>query len=94
VVVDRSSFHITKGNTPLIGPLKSYDAIGNSGKINKNFFCSTCGSTLYTELEVMPDKTCVKAGGLDDGKADFGAVGVEFYTKDRVSFAKEVAGSK
>ena len=42
----------------------------------------------------MPDMTCVKAGGLDAGAADFGKVGVEFYTKDRVSFAHEVAGAK
>lgn len=31
---------------------------------------------------------------LDGGAADFGQVGVEFYTKDRVSFSKEVSGAK
>lgn len=76
VVVPRTSFHITSG-TP-----KSWDATGDSGKINKHFFCSNCGSSLYTELEVMPEMTCVKSGGLDGG-ADDHDVGVEFYTKDR-----------
>ncbi|KAF8855214.1 hypothetical protein BDZ45DRAFT_595904, partial [Acephala macrosclerotiorum] len=74
--------------------LKTYDAIGDSGKVNKHFFCSICGSSLYTELKVMPDMMCIKAGGLDGGKANIGKVGVEFYTKDRVSFAKEVEGAK
>jgi len=41
----------------------------------------------------MADMTCVKSGGLDGGKADH-KVDVEFYTKDRLSYAKEVAGAK
>jgi hypothetical protein len=50
---------------------------------------------LYTELEVMPDVTCVKAGGLDGGAAALGGkVGVEFYTKDRVEYCKAVEGAK
>ena len=42
----------------------------------------------------MPNMIYIKAGGLDGGKADIGKVGVEFYPKDRVSFAKEVEGAK
>lgn len=43
----------------------------------------------------MPDVTCVKAGGLDNGAASLGGkVGVEFYTKDRVSYLHEVSGAK
>ena len=72
--------------------LKTYDTIGDSGKFNEHFFCSTCGTSLYTELKVMPHMMCIKVGGLDGGKADIGKVGVEFYTKDRVSFAKKVEG--
>ena len=94
MVVPRTAFKITKGDTPVVGALKSYDAIGDSGKVNKHWFCSTCGSSLYTELEVMPDVTCVKAGGLDGGAADLGKIGVEFYTKDRVGFAHAVEGAK
>jgi len=89
-VVPRANFKVLQGNSSV----KTYDGVGASGKINKHFFCSTCGSSLYNELEVMPDMTCVKGGGLDSGAADFGPVGVEFYTKDRVSFAGEVSGAK
>merc|ERR1712137_980903 len=94
VVVPRTNMKVVKGNTPVVGALKTYDAVGNSGKVNKHFFCGTCGSSLYTELEVMPEMGCIKAGGLDGGKADLGNVGVEFYTKDRVSFSKAIEGAK
>ncbi|KAK7228058.1 hypothetical protein V2G26_000228 [Clonostachys chloroleuca] len=88
-VVPRTAFQVTKG-TP-----KSFDAIGASGKVNKHFFCSNCGSSLYTELEVMPDMTCVKAGGLDGGAASLGnKIGVEFYTKDRVAYLGSCDGAK
>ncbi|KAK2612794.1 hypothetical protein QQS21_001246 [Conoideocrella luteorostrata] len=88
-VVPRTAFEVTKG-TP-----KAWDAIGDSGRVNKHFFCSTCGSSLYTALEVMPDVYCVKAGSLEGGAASLGdKIGVEFYTKDRVSYLKEVQGAK
>lgn len=54
-VVPRDKFKVVQGSP------KTWDAKGDSGKINKHFFCGTCGSSLYTELEVMPDVTCVKA---------------------------------
>lgn len=54
-----------------------------------------CGSSLYTELEVMPDAVCVKAGSIDDKNArDFKQTGVEFYTKDRMGFCKAVDGAE
>ncbi|CAI7570396.1 hypothetical protein PCG10_007925 [Penicillium crustosum] len=88
-VVPRTSLKVTKG-TP-----NSYDAVGNSGKINKHFFCSTCGSSIYTELEIMPDMTCVKAGTLDGGEANLkGKVDVEFYVKDRPAYLAAVEGAK
>ncbi|KAJ5970673.1 uncharacterized protein N7479_000591 [Penicillium vulpinum] len=88
-VVPRTSMKVTKG-TP-----NSYDAIGNSGKINKHFFCPTCGSSLYTELEIMPDMTCIKAGTLDGGEANLkGNVEVEFYVKDRLTYLAAVEGAK
>lgn len=88
VVIKDDQFKATSG-TP-----KSYDAIGDSGKVNKHFFCGNCGSTLWNKLDVMEGMTVIKAGGLDDGKADLKDIGVEFYVKDRVSFAKEVEGAK
>lgn len=77
------------------GSPKTFDAIGASGKINKHFFCPNCGSSLYTELEVMPEMACVKAGALDGGAASLGGkIGVEFYTKDRVSYLNGCEGAK
>jgi hypothetical protein len=68
---------------------------GDSGKINKHFFCGTCGSSLFTYLEIMPDKACVKAGHLSDGGASLGGkVDVELYVKDRVSYLGPVEGAK
>ncbi|KAF4771860.1 hypothetical protein N7455_008056 [Penicillium solitum] len=88
-VVPRTSLKVTKG-TP-----NSYNAVGNSGKINKHFFCPTCGSSIYTELEIMPDMTCVKAGTLDGGEANLkGKVDVEFYVKDRPAYLAAVEGAK
>lgn len=79
----------------IIGTPKTYDMVGNSGKINKHFFCGTCGSSLYTYLEVMPDKACVKAGHLGDGGASLGGkIDVELYCKDRVSYLPAINGAK
>jgi hypothetical protein len=85
--VPRTSFKVTKGSP------KDYDAKGDSGKINKHWFCPNCGSSLYTELEVMPDMTCVKSGGLDGGAADHD-IKVEFYNKDRLGYTKAVEGAE
>lgn len=63
VVVPRTNFSVTKGKP------KDYDAKGASGKINKHWFCSNCGSSLYTELEIMPG-TCNPA--LMRGNGGFG----------------------
>ncbi|KAJ5118691.1 hypothetical protein N7476_011047 [Penicillium atrosanguineum] len=88
-VVPRTSLKVTKGSP------STYDAVGDSGKINKHFFCPTCGSSLYTELELMPDMTCIKAGGLDNGEANLGGkVDIEFYVKDRPSYLAAVEGAK
>lgn len=79
----RTAFKVTKGSA------KSYDAVGKSGKVNKHWFCDNCGSGLYTELEIMPDVTCVKSGSLDGG-ANNHDIAVEFYTKDRLAYTKAV----
>ncbi|EGY18712.1 hypothetical protein HYQ45_017190 [Verticillium longisporum] len=88
-IVPRTAFSVTKG-TP-----RTWDAVAASGKINKHFFCGDCGSSLYTELEVLPDVTCVKAGGLDGGAASLdGVINVEYYTKDRVSYLGEALNAE
>ncbi len=56
---------------------------------------SDCGSSLYTELEVMPDAVCIKAGGIDDKEVrDFKKTSVEFYCKDRMAYSKAVEGAE
>ena len=55
-------------------------------------FCPNCGSSLYTELEVMPDMTCIKSGTLDGGKADH-PIAVEFYNRDRLGYTKPIDGA-
>lgn len=68
---------------------------GDSGKNNRHFFCPACGSSLYTELDVMPDSVCIKAGGLDGGDASLGGkIAVEFYCKDRVTYLGSADGAK
>lgn len=83
-MVPRTSFKITSANKP-----KSYSIKGDSGKANVHYFCGTCGSGLYTELEVMPEQTCVKIGSLDDGGANL-PMAIEFYTKDRVKYCTAI----
>jgi len=53
-----------------------------------------CGSSLYTELEVMPDAVVIKSGGIDDKQAKDFPVQVEFYTKDRLGYCAEQKGAK
>ncbi|MCI4680370.1 GFA family protein [Rhodoblastus acidophilus] len=48
------------------GPLKKFDDVGESGKPLRRWFCSECGSPIWTEAEAMPDVAIVKAGGFDD----------------------------
>lgn len=89
VAIPRSAFTLLTSQH-----VKTYDVTGESGKINKHFFCGNCGSSLYTQLEVMPEMMFIKAGGLDGGKADLGTVDVELYVKDRVGFLGAVEGAK
>ncbi|KAL8787885.1 MAG: hypothetical protein Q9195_007578 [Heterodermia aff. obscurata] len=88
IVVPRKTFKTTQGSP------KSYTVIGDSGGKNVHWFCSDCGSSLYTELEVMPDSTCIKSGTIDDKDVREGKIGVEFYTKDRVAYIGAVEGAE
>ena len=48
------------------GALKSYIDHGESGKAVERQFCGTCGSPLFSLVEVAPGMTFVKSGTLDD----------------------------
>ncbi|KAF7890033.1 uncharacterized protein EAF02_002448 [Botrytis sinoallii] len=87
VLLSRTQFKLLQG-TP-----KTYEIPGDSGKMNKRSFCGTCGTSLFGELELMPDFFGIKAGSLDDGAADYGKVATEFYTDYRLSFCKAIEGA-
>lgn len=48
------------------GPLKAFDDVGDSGKKLKRYFCSECGSPIWTDAEAMPGAAIVKASAFDD----------------------------
>ncbi|KAH7022308.1 Mss4-like protein [Ilyonectria destructans] len=88
-VVPEDSFSVTKG-TP-----KQCDITAASGKINHHFFCGDCGSSMFTKLDVMEGKVIIKAGGLDEGKANLNnKIDVEFYCRDRVGYLAAQEGAK
>ncbi|PFH62238.1 hypothetical protein XA68_14517 [Ophiocordyceps unilateralis] len=77
------------------GTVKEWDAVGASGHANRRFFCGRCGSGLYTELDLYPGHTCVKAGVLDGRAPGLGGeVGVEFYGKNRVDYLRPCPGAR
>jgi hypothetical protein len=81
--------------THLLGEPKYYDVKGASGKNNRHWFCGTCGSSLYTELEVLAGTVCIKAGTLDGGAASLdNDVKTEFYCSNRVSYLEGVKGAQ
>ncbi|KAJ8065022.1 hypothetical protein OCU04_007324 [Sclerotinia nivalis] len=88
LLVPRDQFKLLQG-TP-----NTFEARGDSGKINKRSFCGNCGTNLFGELEIMPDFVGIKAGALDGGAADYGKVATEFYTESRLSFCKAIDGAK
>ncbi|WP_347912027.1 GFA family protein [Pseudomonas grandcourensis] len=49
--------------------LSSYASNGGSGLPVRRFFCSTCGSALYSAITTMPGLFAVKAGTLSDTSA-------------------------
>jgi hypothetical protein len=78
-----------------LGQPKTFDVRGGSGKINKYYFCSTCGSSLWNEPEATPQWVCIRSGTLDDGAANLdGKVHIEFYVKDRCSYVKAIEGAE
>jgi len=88
VGVPLKSLNVTKG-TP-----KKWVTTAASGKNNTRSFCGNCGSSLFSQVEMMPDNIFVKAGCLDEGKSDMGGkIETEFYTSHRPWFAKEVEGA-
>lgn len=54
------------GSLSIVGPIKTFDDTGDSGKSVRRQFCPECGSPIITDVEAMPGLTFLKAGTLDD----------------------------
>jgi hypothetical protein len=60
VLVPRDSLRVTRGKPA------QYSKTGDSGRRVTRFFCSACGSPLWSEPEVVGQLRIIKAGSLDD----------------------------
>lgn len=60
VAVPKGGFNMLKGE------VKSFTVTATSGSSVSREFCTTCGSPLFSFVEIMPDVVFVKAGSLDD----------------------------
>ncbi|PCI21529.1 MAG: aldehyde-activating protein, partial [Piscirickettsiaceae bacterium] len=60
---------------------------GDSGQDLRRYFCSRCGSPLYTEADAMPGVSIIKAGTLDD-TSSFKPV-VNIYCQSKMGWLKE-----
>ncbi len=58
--VTASGFRITQGMP------KGFTKAGDSGRPVTRYFCADCGSPLYTQPPLHPDRLFIKAGSLDD----------------------------
>jgi hypothetical protein len=67
------------------GPVRGYAKAGDSGREVKRFFCSECGSPLYSVVEVVPGMAWVKTGTLDDPNVV--APKINIWTRSRSTWA-------
>jgi hypothetical protein len=58
--IPTEAFQLTRGEP------RTYDTIGDSGEKVHRRFCSKCGSTLYSDADILPGMVFVEAGSLDD----------------------------
>lgn len=61
--VPEAALTVTKGEAT------SYVDRGESGKAVERQFCGTCGSPLFSKVEVSPGMVWIKVGTLDDTSA-------------------------
>jgi hypothetical protein len=60
------SIGVPKPALTLTGTLKTYTDHGDSGQPVLRKFCPECGSSVITEVTVMPDVVIIAGGSLDD----------------------------
>jgi hypothetical protein len=66
------------------GDASEFQRIADSGNRITYYFCPSCGSTVYYEAEVMPDKTAIPIGAFAD--SDFPAPRVSVYESRKHSW--------
>jgi hypothetical protein len=59
LTVPREGFTVT-------GELRAYRSKGESGRQVARYFCPTCGSGVYNEIELRPGFVAIKVGCLDE----------------------------
>ena len=59
-IVPSEAFRITQGKP------KRYDATADSGRTLYRFFCSECGSPIYSQRATAPERVVVRAGTFDE----------------------------
>jgi len=58
-LVATKDFSITKGT------LKRYTKTADSGRMLHRYFCGDCGSAIYSQRDVTPERVVVRAGAFD-----------------------------
>lgn len=61
--------YFDKAQVRLSGPSTMYTRLGHSGLEMRYSFCPSCGTTLYWELDAMPQLCSIALGTLDDPRA-------------------------
>jgi len=58
-LVASKDFRITRG-TP-----KRYTKTADSGRVLNRYFCADCGSSIYSQRDITPERVVVRAGAFD-----------------------------
>ena len=65
-----SAFHlgltVPRAGFTVTGELRAYRSTGDSGRNVARFFCPTCGSGVFNEIELRPGMVAIKVGTLDE----------------------------
>jgi hypothetical protein len=69
-----------------VGPTKTFNRIGDSGRSVRYEFCPNCGTTLRWHVELIPTRQ-VFAGGAFDDPGQFEVFG-EMYTDEALPWAR------
>ena len=59
-IVASKDFRLEKGS------LKRYTATADSGRILHRYFCADCGSHIYSQRDVTPERLVVRAGTIEN----------------------------